>query len=63
MLVRIAKRLNPDLGLHCLPLHFWQKINAWKLSTFTIDLCRVKSRIARTSFYSDQIHEFSIFCR
>ena len=25
MLVRIAKRLNPDLGLHCLPLHFWQK--------------------------------------
>ena len=44
MLVRIAKRLNPDLGLHCLPLHFWQKINAWKLSIFTIDLCRVKSR-------------------
>ena len=37
MLVRIAKRLNPDLGLHCLPLHFWQKINAWKLSTFTIN--------------------------
>ena len=22
MLARIAKRLNPDLGLHCLPLHF-----------------------------------------
>ena len=47
MLVRIAMRLNPDLGLHCLPLHFWQKINAWKRSTFTIDLCRVKSQISQ----------------
>ena len=42
MLVLIANREDPDLGLHCLSMPFWQATSVQNFRTFTLVIAYAK---------------------
>ena len=63
MLVRLANRKDPDLGMHCLSRPFWQVTSVQNFRTFTVYLTSIATRECLLGNCLCWVHKLFILCR